>query len=256
MSSERYIKTPQEIEIMAQGGKIAGEILAELITFAKVGMETLELEAKTNQLIKQHGVTSSFNGFYGYPYSLVVCLNDEVVHGMPSKRIIADGDVLTVDFGSKYKGFHADTAFTLQMGKTTPEVQRFLTNGYEALKQGISAARPGNHLGDIGHAIQTTVENGKYNVVRMFVGHGVGKELQEDPQVPGFGAPGRGLALKAGMVLAIEVMYSMGDYEVEILDDEWTAVTADGSLAGMFEHTVAITENGPRILTRRPGEQI
>ncbi|NTV30586.1 type I methionyl aminopeptidase [candidate division WWE3 bacterium] len=250
------IKSKGEIEIMAEAGIRAGQILETLIDSAKVGMKTLELEAIAAELLKKHQVTSSFKGYQGFPYNLVICLNDEVVHGMPSNRILASGDVLTIDFGCIYREFHADTAYTIQVGEIDDSVQSFLKTGEQAMHAGINQCVVGNHLGDIGYAMQSVVEGAGFNVVRAFVGHGVGKDLQEDPQVPGYGTPGRGYQLKEGLVLAIEIMYTMGDYEVEILDDDWTAVTADGSLSGMFEHTVAITSSGPRILTERPKERL
>ncbi|NCS32658.1 type I methionyl aminopeptidase [bacterium] len=245
--SKIHYKSPEEIAIMRESGKIAASILEELINTADVGVTTLELDKLAAQLISKHEVTASFKGFEGYPYSIVTCLNEAVVHGMPNEIPLVEGDILTIDFGVIHKGFHSDTARTKEIG--TQQYGEFLKVGKSALQAGIDACVMGNYIGDISHAIQSTVEDASYGVVRAFVGHGVGRSLHEDPQVPGFGKPRMGIPLKEGMVLAVEVMYTMGDWEVEILDDGWTAVTADGSLSGMYEHTVAITSGAPKILT-------
>ncbi len=250
---EVILKTPEEIEIIHQNGKILAEILRELLDMAKPGVTTLDIDKKADELVAKHGVKAAFKGFEGYPYGLVACVNEEVVHGMPSKdRVLKDGDVLTLDYGVYANEYYSDMARTIVVGNSTPELDAFLETGKRALLNAIDKAKIGGHLGDIGHAIQSTVEGDAYSVVRAFVGHGVGRDLHEDPQVYGVGVPGRGMLLKEGLVIAIEIMYMMGSYEVEILDDGWTAVTADGSISGMFENTVAITRKGPLILTPLP----
>lgn len=233
---------------MREGGIIAGNILHELLASATPGVTTQFLDEKAQALVKKYGVKASFKGFEGYQHHIVTCVNDEVVHGIPSKRVLEEGDLLTIDFGAYYKGFHTDTANTIEIGNSQRH-DTFLSAGKQALETAIQACRPGNHIGDIGYAIESVVYGAGYDVVWQFVGHGVGKSLHEDPQVPGMGEKGTGVLLREGMVLAVEVMYAEDNAEVEILDDGWTAVTVDRSNSGMFEHTVALTKNGPLVIT-------
>lgn len=246
------IKTPAQISIMRESGRVLAVILERLLNAAVPGVKTIQLDDLAAQLVKEAGVAASFKGFEGYKYNIVTCLNEEVVHGMPSQRVLIDGDVLTIDFGVIKDHYHSDMARTKIVGTANdPKVLSFLNVGERALCAGIDQCVVGNRIGDIGHAIQQTVERGGYQVVRAFVGHGVGIDLHEEPQVPGFGSPRTGPLLREGMVLAVEVMYAMGSHQVKVLSDGWTAVTIDGSLSGMFENTVAITADGPLILTRR-----
>ncbi len=242
------LKSPDQIKKMRRAGQTAGRILQAIVQEVRPGITTNRLEQLATELLQVHRVKGAFKGFEGYPYNLVVCLNEEVVHGMPSTRILQPGDLLTLDFGVYQEGFYGDTALTVEVGDRSTQ-DHFLEVGRLALDNAIQVSRVGNRLGDIGYAIQSTLEPAGYSVVRAFVGHGIGRELHEEPAVPGFGKAGEGVPLQSGMVLAIEVMYTQGDYAVEVLSDGWTVVTRDGSLSGMFEHTVAITESGPKILT-------
>jgi methionyl aminopeptidase len=216
------------------------------------GISTEALDSAAEEFIRSHpGATPSFKGLYGFPKSLCISINDEIVHGIPSpRRILRDGNIVSVDVGVFLNGFHADSAATFPVGEISPEAQRLLEVTREALSAGIAEARSGNHVGDIGHAIQTVAEAAGFGVVRELVGHGVGQRMHEDPQVPNHGQPRRGPRLQIGMTLALEPMITAGDYATRMLDDKWTVVTADGSLSAHFEHTVAITREGPRILTK------
>jgi len=239
--------THHKIEMMREGGKYAAELRHLLATSVKPGIKTQELEDIAKDFYKTRKVTSSFLGYMDYPYNIVVCINDEVVHGMPSERVILDGDLVTVDLGVYYKGFHTDTATTVQAGKQTH--QEFLAVGQKALAEAIQECWVGNHIGDISHAMQSVVEEYGFSVIRAFVGHGIGEKLHESLQIPCFGKKGDGEALQEGMTIAVEVMYVEKSYAITILDDGWTAVTKDGGLSAMFEHTVAITDDEPLILT-------
>ncbi len=254
------IKSPEEIAIMAKAGQIAANIREKLATLAQPGVTTLELDQKAAALMQSAGVTPSFLGFDGYQHNIVTCINEEVVHGIPSNRPLKTGDLLTIDLGAKFKNFHSDTAVTIEINPptssdhsnlaTSQEKAKFLTVGQEALAKAIQKAQAGNYVGDLSHAMQKIIEQSGFNVVRAFVGHGVGTKLHEPPQIPCFGTPKTGVQLKEGIVIAIEVMYTAGSYRVEILKDGWTTITSDRSLAAMFEHTVAITNSEPRILTQ------
>jgi len=244
----RYpIKTNDEILLMRESGKVAARILSELLREAKEGVTTKSLNDLAEKRIVEEGVVASFKGFDGYPFSIITCIDDEVVHAMPSDRVLQKGELLTIDFGIYKNGFHSDMAKTVEIGSNVQE--NFLSVGKDALSKGIASCKIGGFIGDISSSIQQTVEFSGCNVVRAFVGHGVGRDLHEDPQIPGVGWPRMGVPLKEGMVLAVEVMYTQGEWDVEIAEDGWTAVTVDGSLSGMFEHTVAITKDGPQILT-------
>jgi len=243
------LKSKDEIEKMRSASRVVAEVLQELRKAARPGMPTLELDAIAERGIRGRGAIPAFKGYRGFPNTLCVSVNEQVVHGIPSKRRLKEGDIVGLDLGAIWEGYYGDAAVTLTVGRAAPEAEDLLTTTREALHAGINQARPGNHLSDISHAIQTYAEARGYTVVRAFVGHGIGTALHEEPQVPNFGPPSRGPRLKAGMVLAIEPMVNIGEAEVEILDDGWTVVTADGQLSAHFEHTIAITEQGPEILS-------
>ena len=246
------LKSSKEIDTMSRAGRIVGDTLELVRRAVRPGVSTEELDAKAEAFIRSHpGATPSFKGLYGFPKTLCVSINEEIVHGIPStKRVLREGSIVSVDVGVCVGGFHADAATTVPVGEIAPETARLLEATQQALAAGIAQARVGNHVGDIGHAVQTVAEAAGFGVVRELVGHGVGQRMHEDPQVPNHGQPHRGPRLQVGMTLAIEPMITMGDYATKLLDDKWTVVTADGSLAAHFEHTVAITKDGPRILTR------
>ncbi len=247
---ERLIlKTAQEIEKMRRSNQIVAEILNEIHRAAKPGVTTRELDGLAESLLGRHGARSAFKGYNGYPATLCTSVNEEVVHGIPSERVLKEGDILSLDFGAIYEGYYGDAALTLPIGPISEEAQTLLRVTEEALNLAIEQARPGNRLFDISAAIQRHAESHGFSVVRDFVGHGIGTRMHERPQVPNFGMPGRGIRLQPGMTLAIEPMINAGGYEVRILADGWTAVTKDGSLSAHFEHTVAVTENGPIILS-------
>lgn len=248
---ERIIlKSPQEIEKMRRSNQIVAEILAEMKTSARPGVTTRELDELAEALLAKLKAHSAFKGYNGYPAALCTSVNEEVVHGIPSNRVLKEGDILSLDFGAIYDGFYGDAAITLPIGSISTEAEQLLRVTEEALYLAIDQARPENRLMDISAAIQRHVESHGFSVVRDFVGHGIGKHLHEKPQVPNFGIPGRGVRLKPGMTLAIEPMINAGGCEVMIREDGWTAVTKDRSLSAHFEHSVAVTENGPAILSK------
>ena len=246
------LKSPREIDIMARAGAIVARTLELCRSIARPGVSTEDLDREAEKFIRSHpGATPSFKGLYGFPKSLCISINEEVVHGIPSpKRILREGNLVSIDCGVQLEGFHADSATTVAIGGASPESERFLDTTARALRAGIEQARLGNHIGDIGHAIQSLVEEEGYGVIRELVGHGVGTHMHEDPQVPNHGRPKRGSRLLEGMTIAIEPMITMGDYRTRVLSDKWTVVTIDGSMAAHFEHTVAVTRDGPRILTQ------
>jgi methionyl aminopeptidase len=248
---ERIIlKSPQEIEKMRRSNQIVAEILAEMKTSARPGVTTRELDELAEALLAKLKAHSAFKGYNGYPAALCTSVNEEVVHGIPSNRVLKEGDILSLDFGAIYDGFYGDAAITLPIGSISTEAEQLLRVTEEALYLAIDKARPENRLMDISAAIQRHVESHGFSVVRDFVGHGIGKHLHEKPQVPNFGIPGHGVRLKPGMTLAIEPMINAGGCEVMIREDGWTAVTKDRSLSAHFEHSVAVTENGPAILSK------
>ena len=252
------IKTRREIEAMRAAGREVAEVLLELRDAARPGMATEELDEQARRAIKRRGLTSSFLGYAPYglpPYPAVLCVsvNEEVVHGIPGPREIKTGDVLSLDFGASLDGYHGDSALTIPIGAVSPEVQRLIDVTHDSLDRAIAEMVPGRRLSDVGHAVQERVEPEGFSVVRAFVGHGIGREMHEPPQIPNFGPGGRGPRLRPGMVFAIEPMVTAGGPEVRMLDDQWTAVTADGSLAAHFEHTILITDGTPEVLTRVPG---
>ena len=244
------IKTPEEIEKMAKACKIVAEILEDLKAFVKPGITTKEIEMFAEEKIISKGGTPAFKGYRGYPASICTSVNSQVVHGIPSRVRLKEGDVLSVDLGVYSDGFYGDGAVTLAVGEVSPLAKKLLKVTEEALYKGIDKATPRNRVSDISYAIENYVEANGFSVVKAFVGHGIGMSLHEEPQVPNFGISGQGPRLKEGMTLAIEPMVNTGGYEVSILDDGWTAVTLDGGLSAHFEHTIAITDGDARILTK------
>lgn len=238
---------------MKEANRIVAEILEALRDKVRPGVTTEDLNVFAEEKVKEKKAKSAFKGYRGYPKALCTSINSQVVHGVPSKTPLKEGDLLSIDFGVYYKGFYGDAAITVPVGRISSEAMRLKEVAEASLYAGIEKAYPGNRLSDISYAIQSLVEGNGFSVVREFVGHGIGRSLHEEPQVPNFGRPGLGIRLKAGMVLAIEPMINAGGSEVTILRDGWTAVTKDGSLSAHFEHTVAITEKGPLILTRVDG---
>ena len=243
------LKTPPEIEAMARANQLVGQVLQAVKAEVAPGVKTVDLDAMAEEMARKAGAQPSFKGYHGYPYSLCCSVNSEVVHGFPRRQPLKEGDILSMDFGVLLEGFNGDSAITVAVGPVSDEATRLMEATQASLAAGIEQMRPGNRLGDVSSAVQKVAEGAGYSVVRQFVGHGIGRSLHEDPQVPNFGAPGRGVELKPGLVLAIEPMVNAGGHEVKILADGWTAVTADGKLSAHFEHTVAVTENGPRILS-------
>lgn len=252
------VKTRRELEWMREAARHVAEILLELREMAKPGVTTGELNSAAEASIERRGVGSSFKGYgpHGlpkYPAAVCISVNDEIVHGIPGGRELTDGDLLSLDFGVHVNGFHGDSAVTVPIGTVGSGERSLMETTRAALYCGIEQMLVGNRVSDIGHAVQERAEAAGYSVVKQFVGHGIGRALHEPPQIPNFGEPGRGARLKAGMVFAIEPMVCVGSADVRMLDDEWTAVTADGSLSAHFEHTVLVTENGPEILTQVSG---
>ncbi len=245
------LKSPREIELMREAGKIVALTLAVLAEKAKEGVSTAQLEEWAEEVISKNKAIPSFKGYRGYPASICVSVNEEVVHGIPSpKRILKEGDVVSIDVGAIYKGYHGDAAITIGIGRITEEAKKLIEVTKGALEAAISAAKAGNRLGDISWAIQSYAEKHGFNVVREYTGHGIGRYMHEEPQVPNVGTPGKGILLKPGMTLALEPMVVAGSWEVEVLPDGWTVVTKDKSLAAHFEHTIAITDGDAEILTK------
>jgi methionine aminopeptidase, type I len=243
------LKSPSEIEAMRRAGRVVALAHQRLAQEIRPGLRTKDLDAIVLEVLEREGAIPSFKGYQGYPANICVSVNEEVVHGIPGERVLCEGDIVSVDIGAIVDGYHGDSAWTYPVGEIDEEVKRLLEAGEGALYAGIERARPGARLSDISHAVQTYVEARGYSVVRDFVGHGIGRSMHEAPQVPNFGPPNRGPRLKPGMTLAIEPMVNAGTHEVQILEDRWTVVTADRSLSVHFEHTVAITEDGPQVLT-------
>ena len=252
MAGAFRLKRPDEIEKMRASGKILGACLAHLAAEVRDGITTLDLDRQAEAFIRDHGCIPGFLGYQGFPNSLCVSVNDEVVHGIPGDRVIRDGDLVSLDCGLILDGWWADSGLSVPCGEASPEVTALIDITRESLDRGIAAARPGNHIGDIGHAVQTYAEAHGYSLVREYVGHGIGRNMHEPPQVPNHGQPGTGNVIKPGYVLAIEPMVNVGGPKVRVLDDGWTVVTADHKLSCYFEHTVAVTESGPEVLTLRP----
>ena len=244
------LKQQSEIEKIRASNGIVAEILAELKEKVQEGITTLDLDRISEELVLKKGAKPAFKGYRGYPFSLCASINEQVIHGLPSQRVLTEGDIVGLDFGVYYHGYYGDAALTVPVGKISKEASMLLKATEESLDRAIREAKVGNRLGDISAAVQNHVEAVGFSVVRDFVGHGIGRNLHEDPQIPNYGIKGRGVALKAGMVLAIEPMVNAGTYKVRMLTDGWTAVTADGRLSAHFEHTIAITDHGPEILSR------
>jgi methionyl aminopeptidase len=243
------IKSPQELEAMARAGAIVGATLTLLKRSVEPGITTRELDNIAYKEITGHGAKPAFKGYRGFPASICASVNEEIVHGIPGKRALKDGDIIKMDVGATIDGFIGDAAVSVPVGKVSQEALDLMEATRASLEEGIKAAQPGNRIGDIGAAVQSYAEARGYGVVREFVGHGIGRFLHEDPQVPNYGEKGKGQLLRPGMCIAIEPMLNLGDWHTRILDDQWTVVTADGSLSSHFEHTIAITEDGPRVLT-------
>jgi methionyl aminopeptidase len=243
------LKSPPEIERMREAGRVVARVLEEVGRAVAPGVTTARLDEMAEGLCRQLGALPAFKGYHGYPFSLCCSMNEQVVHGFPGREPLHGGDILSMDFGCILDGYYGDAAITVAVGEVSAEAEALMKVTEASLLAGVEQAKPGNRLGDISAAVQEVVEAGGFSVVRQFVGHGIGRALHEDPQVPNFGAPGRGVKLKPGMVLAIEPMVNAGGWEVKILGDGWTAVTVDGKLSAHFEHTVAVTADGPRILS-------
>lgn len=244
------IKSGQEIELMRRAGKVCGDILKELRDIIKPGISTMEIDRFVEKTVKANGMKASEKGYCGYPASVCVSINEEVVHGIPSKkRILREGDIVSVDLVVEYKGYMADAARTYAVGEISPEARHLIETAEKAFFDGIAFAKEGYRLSDISNAIQKTVEGEGFGVIRDFVGHGIGSDMHEDPQIPNYGKPGKGPRLQRGMTLAIEPMITQGSYEVDVLQDNWTAVTIDGGLAAHYENTVVITDGEPQLLT-------
>ncbi|MBN8194256.1 MULTISPECIES: type I methionyl aminopeptidase [Bacillaceae] len=243
-------KTPREIEIMRHAGKIVALTHAELQKYISPGITTKELDAIAEKFIRKHDAIPSFKGYNGFRGSICASVNNELVHGIPGDRVLKDGDIISIDIGAKYNGYHGDSAWTYPVGTIDDETQKLLDVTEESLFLGLKEAKPGERLSNISHSIQTFVEANGFSIVREYVGHGVGQDLHEDPQIPHYGPPNKGPRLKPGMVLAIEPMVNAGSRYVRTLSDNWTVVTVDDKMCAHFEHTIAITEDGYEILTK------
>lgn len=243
-------KTPREIAIMREAGQIVARTHQVLKEHIKPGITTLELDRIAEDYIRSQGATPSFKGYNGFTGSVCASVNEELVHGIPGKRVLKDGDIISIDIGAYYNGYHGDSAWTYPVGTISEETQRLLDVTEESLYKGLEHAKAGVRLTDISHAIQAYVESNDFSVVREYVGHGVGQNLHEEPQIPHYGPPGKGPRLKTGMTLAIEPMVNAGQRYVRTLADNWTVVTVDGSMCAHFEHTIAITDDGYEILTK------
>ncbi|MDY6826431.1 MAG: type I methionyl aminopeptidase [Bacillota bacterium] len=243
------LKSTREIELMREAGKIVGEVLQEMSRVIKPGITTGMLDKIAEKCIRSYGAEPAFLGYHNFPASICASVNNEVVHGIPGLRRLREGDIISIDVGSSLKGYYGDGAATFGVGKISERAQKLIDVTRTSLQKGIAQVQEGRRLSDISHAVQTYVEENHCSVVCNYVGHGIGQELHEEPQVPNFGPPGRGPLLQKGIVIAIEPMVNAGTWEVKVLKDQWTVVTADGSLSAHFEHTVALGENGPEILT-------
>lgn len=243
-------KTPREIEIMREAGRIVALTHQELKKHVLPGITTKELDAIAEKFIHQNDAIPSFKGYNGFRGSICASVNEELVHGIPGDRVLHEGDIISIDIGAKYNGYHGDSAWTYAVGNVSDETEKLLKVTEESLYKGLEEAKPGERLSNISHAIQTYAEGYGFSIVREYVGHGVGQELHEDPQIPHYGPPGKGPRLKPGMVLAIEPMVNAGSRYVRTLSDNWTVITVDGKMCAHFEHTIAITETGFEILTK------
>ena len=251
------IKSPRELDLMREAGKVVASAKQAVKDSIRPGVTSMEMDAVAEEVIRKHGAIPSFKGYKptpSKPFPATICFsfNEEIVHGIPGNRKIKSGDIVSVDFGAIVEGFHGDSAFTIAVGEVSEETERLISATKIALEKGISEAKEGARLTDISHAVQSYAESEGFSVVREYVGHGIGRSLHEEPQVPNYGKPGRGPKLKVGMTLAIEPMLNVGTWQTKALDDGWTVVTADGELSAHYEHTIAVTENGPEILTPGP----
>ncbi len=247
-------KSPRELVHMRAAGHILADVMDRLRERVKAGMTTLEIDEDIERFIVRQGAKPAFKGYRGFPATVCISINDEIVHGIPSpQRRLKEADIVGLDLGCIVEGYYADCAFTMAIGDVPASVRKLLDVTRESLELAIEECRSGRRLSDVSHAVQRHVEGHGLSIVRAFVGHGIGRRLHEEPQIPNFGEPGRGPQIASGMVFAIEPMVTMGSWEVRILDDGWTAVTEDGSLAAHFEHTIAVTEDGPEVLTSRSG---
>ncbi|MCD6555071.1 MAG: type I methionyl aminopeptidase [Chloroflexi bacterium] len=244
------LKSPSELARMREAGRIVAVVLALLREKIAPGVTTEELNALAEETILKHGAVPSFKGYRGYPAALCVSVNEEVVHGIPGSRVINEGDLVSMDVGTIYKGFQGDAAITVAVGEVSPAARRLLEVTAGALEAGIAQCRAGQHMGDVSAAIQNYAESRGFSVVREYTGHGIGRKMHEDPQIPNFGEPGRGALLRPGMTFALEPMVTMGTWRTRVLDNGWTVVTLDGQLSAHFEHTIAVTDDEPEILTR------
>jgi methionyl aminopeptidase len=244
------LKLPEEIEKARASNQIVAEVLNRISEKVKPGVRTKDLDKLAEDIVQKRGAKPAFKGYRGFPHALCTSINEVVVHGMPSERMLVEGDIIGLDFGVYYRGFFGDATITLPVGKVSEKALRLIEVTEKSLYKGIKEATKGNRLGAISAAVQSTVESAGFSVVRDYVGHGVGKNLHEDPQIPNFGKKDRGIELKSGMILAIEPMVNEKNFNVKVLPDGWTVVTADGSLSAHFEHSVAVTDNGPDILSK------
>lgn len=247
-------KSPEEIGRMRHAGRVVALTIERLSTVVRPGMTTADLDAIAERSIRAEGCTPSFKGYKGFTGSICTSLNEEVVHGIPGRRRIREGDLLSLDVGAIWEGYHGDSAISLFVGGEAPSdvAEKLVRVTEESLEAGISMLRPGGRLSDVGSEVQRVVEGAGFSVVREYVGHGIGRAMHEDPPVPNYGDPGRGPAIRPGLVVAVEPMVNVGGWETRVLKDRWTVVTADGSLSAHFEHTIAVTEDGPEVLTARP----
>lgn len=243
------IKSASELDCMRRAGEVVRRAKKKMREEIRQGVTTADLDRLAEREIRALGAVPAFKGLYGFPATICASLNDEVVHGIPSDRVIRDGDLVSIDVGAVVDGFYSDSAFTVAVGRVDKRKQDLVDDTAESLRRGIAQAKPGARVGDISSAVQRYAEARGYGVVRQYVGHGIGRELHEDPPIPNHGPPGKGALLRKGMAIAIEPMLNLGTWETEVLDDNWTVVTADGELSAHFEHTVAITDRGPEVLT-------
>ena len=245
------VKSPREIGVMREAGRIVATVLDTLKNEIKPGVTTGQLDAIAARILEENGATASFKGYRGYPASVCASVNEEVVHGIPGKRVLQEGDIVAIDVGSVYNGFQGDSAITVAVGNISKKTEALIDATRGALQAGILEAREGAHLGDVSAAIQKYAEERRFSVVREYVGHGIGRDMHEEPQIPNYGTAGQGPVLKRGMTLALEPMVNAGGWRTKVLDDRWTVVTADGSLSAHFEHTIAITKAEPEVLTTK-----
>jgi methionyl aminopeptidase len=246
-------KSSEEIAKMRTSGRITARTIERVLAAVRPGVTTADLDAVAEASIREQGAVPNFKGYHGFPASICASLNNEIVHGIPStERVLREGDLLSLDFGAIWEGFHSDSAVTVIVGEPpSAEAEKLVRVTAEALEAGISQVKAGGRLSDIGAAVQQVAEGAGFSVVREYVGHGIGRSMHEDPQIPNYGDPGRGPQLKPGLVVAVEPMVNVGGWETRVLGDDWTVVTADGSLSAHFEHTIAVTEDGPEVLTAR-----